>query len=104
MRRPLVCLLGALAISLVAVAPSKAFAGWGWWGVDLGLSICGGGPYVNVCINPRPNYAYQDYGYGYHRYPHYGHRYYGNRYYGNRYYGQRHYGYRSYSRRHAYRR
>jgi hypothetical protein len=40
MRRNLVCVLGALAIAVVALAPTKAAAGWGWWdGPRFGFGI-----------------------------------------------------------------
>jgi len=66
-----------VAIAIVALTPSKASAGWGWWG----------GPGVNIYVGPRyPYYGY--YGYGYRPYPYYG--YYGYRPYG--YYGYRRYG------------
>ena len=94
MKKLLACFLCAAALGIVALAPSKASAGWGWWG----------GPGVNIYIGPRyryPNYGY--YGYGYRPYGYYGYRpygYSGYRRYG--YYGHR--GYRGNWGRHAYRR
>ena len=48
MRRNLVCVLGALAIAVVAFAPTKAAAGWGWWGgprFGFGITI---GPRTDI--------------------------------------------------------
>jgi hypothetical protein len=90
MKRRLACLLGAAAIAVVALTPSKASAGWGWWG----------GPGINIYIGPRYPYYYGYRPYGYYGYRPYG--YYGYRPYG--YYGYRRYGYRGHWPRHAYRR
>jgi hypothetical protein len=48
MRKNLVCALGALAIAVVALVPTKVAAGWGWWG----------GPGVGFSINIGPRYGY----------------------------------------------
>ena len=63
MRRNLVCVLGALAIAVVALAPTKAAAGWGWWG----------GPRFGFGITIGPRYGYWG-GYPYAPYGYYGYR------------------------------
>jgi hypothetical protein len=89
MNRSLAALVGGVALAIVALAPSKATAGWGWWG----------GPGFSITIGPRYGY----YGYGYRPYGYYGYPY---GYYGYRpYYGGYYGGYRPYwgghYRRHA---
>jgi hypothetical protein len=87
MNKVLACLMGCVAVAFLALAPVKAFAGWGWWG----------GPGVSITIGPRYGYYYRPY--GYYGYPYgYGYRPYAYyRPYG--YYGG-YYGYRPYWRRH----
>jgi len=62
MKKRLACFAGCVAVALLAFAPSKASAGWGWWG----------GPGVSITIGPRYGY------YGYRPYAYYG-GYYGYR-------------------------
>jgi hypothetical protein len=76
MRRVLVCCAGALALFGLALVPSKASAGWGWWGPSLSITV---GPRYGYY---RP-YGYYGYPYGYGPYAYYGYRPYG--YYGYRY-------------------
>jgi hypothetical protein len=98
----MVWLIAALAVGIVAFTPSKATAGWGWWG----------GPGISITIGPRyyRPYSYGYYGYRYAPYGYYGYRYRPYGYYGYRYrpyYGYRRYGYygnRGYLARRAYRR
>jgi hypothetical protein len=96
MKKLLASLLCVVAIAFVALTPSKASAGWGWWG----------GPGISIYVGPRYGYPYYGY-YGYRPYGYYG--YYGYRPYGYygyrpyRYYGYRHYRYGHWAR-HAYRR
>ena len=91
MKRSVGALVGILALATIVLAPSKASAGWGWWG----------GPGVNITIGPRYGYyGYRPYGYYGYPYGYYGYRpyaYYGYRPYG--YYGG-YYGYRPYWRGH----
>ena len=79
-------LVVAIGLTAFVSSPSKAFAGWGWWG----------GPGISIAIGPRYpyyGYGYRPYGYGYYGRPYYGYRGYGYRHYG--------YGYRPYWRGHA---
>src|SRR4029453_17742628 len=46
MKRSLAAFVGVAALSIIALAPSKASAGWGWWG----------GPGVSINIGPRYGY------------------------------------------------
>lgn len=105
MRKQLAWLVAALAIGIVALAPSDATAGRGWRG----------GPGIGVAIGPSycPPYVYGGY-YGYryrpyaYPYANYGYRYRPYGYSGYRYrpaYGYgRYYGNRGYVARRAYRR
>jgi hypothetical protein len=77
MNRSLVALVGLLALAGLALTPSKASAGWGWWG----------GPGFSITVGPRYGY----YGYGYRPYGYYGYPYSYYRPYG--YYGYRPYAY-----------
>ena len=64
MNKRLACVLGAVAIAVVALTPSNASAGWGQWG----------GPGISITIGPRYGY-YRPYGYyGYRPYGYYGYR------------------------------
>jgi hypothetical protein len=81
----------AYFLAVLAMAPAKVSAGWGWWG----------GPGISVYVGPRYGYPYYGYyGYGYRPYWYYGYPY-GYRPY--RYYGYRHYRH-GYWARHARRR
>jgi hypothetical protein len=55
LKKQLVWLMAAVALAVISIAPSKAIAGWGWWG----------GPGISVTIGPR---YYRPYRYGYYGY------------------------------------
>jgi hypothetical protein len=90
MKKQIGCVLAAVAIGIVALEPSKACAGWGWWG----------GPGVGFSITVGPRYRYyRPYNYyrPYYGYPRYAYRPYYRPYAYRPYYG------RPYVRRYAYR-
>ncbi len=96
MKKHLACFLCVVALAVMAFAPSKASAGWGWWG----------GPGISIYVGPRYGYpccGYYGYGYRPYRYYGYPYGYYGNRYRSYGYYGYRHYRHGHWAR-HAYRR
>jgi hypothetical protein len=88
MKKGVVSVVCCVVIALLAFTPSKASAGWGWWG----------GPGISITIGPR--YGYYGYRpYGYYGYP-YGYAYRPYAYYRPYGYYGGYYGYRPYWRGH----